>query len=85
MISLDKHDRSFLRQVINYRKDFWFDEQGVDGSPPQREETRGGFLTTSSISGVSTVVGNRRLRTELARGNSSQSCMYRAISERKAR
>lgn len=82
MISLDKHDRSFLRQVINYRKDIWFDEQGGDGSPPQQEETHGGFLTKSSISRVSTVGGNRRLRTELARGNSSQSCMYRAISAR---
>lgn len=42
MISLDKHDMNFPQQVINYRKEFWFYEQGVDGSPLSGE-TREGF------------------------------------------
>ena len=39
VISLHRHDMNFPQQVINYRKDFWFYEQGVDSSPAAGRNT----------------------------------------------
>lgn len=66
-------------------KIFVFTSRGVDGSPPQREETRGGFWPQVQSPERQQLEVTESHTGGLARGNSSQSCICRSVTKRKRR